>query len=240
MPITAGALRDLHRIHRQLTDLRERLARGPKQIKAGERNVQHLEEEYDKAKETLTRSRVTADEKNLQLKERETRIEDLKFKLNSANSNKEYQALKEQIAADEQANSVLADEILETLEKIDEHEASAKEAEASLSKAKEETEKTRQRVNSEQSNLESELARVSSELERAEAALPADFKTDYSRIADARGEDALAQVEGEICGGCYQTLTPQMLNELQLSKPVFCKACGRLLYLPEDTSVGGG
>ena len=113
MAITADALRRLHRIHRQLGDLKDRLSRGPKLIKASEGNLAKVEGEYDEKKETLTRAKVACDEKQLQLKQREDRIKDLQAKLNTASSNREYQALKEQIAADEQANSVLSDEILE-------------------------------------------------------------------------------------------------------------------------------
>ncbi len=47
------------------------------------------------------------------------RIVDLEGKLNTAASNREFSLLKEQIAADEQANSVLSDEILEALEQLD-------------------------------------------------------------------------------------------------------------------------
>ena len=32
MPYTTEAVRELHRIHRQLTDLRDRFERGPKQV----------------------------------------------------------------------------------------------------------------------------------------------------------------------------------------------------------------
>jgi predicted nucleic acid-binding Zn-ribbon protein len=48
----------------------------------------------------------------------------------------------------------------------------------------------------------------------------------------------MAQVEGESCGGCYQNLTTNMINDLLMSRVVFCKVCGRLLYLPEDRSPG--
>ena len=48
------------------------------------------------------------------------------------------------------------------------------------------------------------------------------------------GEDALAAVEDSTCIGCYTTITTQMMNELLTNKPVFCKSCGRMLYLPED------
>ena len=43
MTISADVLRELHRIHRQLADLRERLDRGPRQIRAREANVTQSE-----------------------------------------------------------------------------------------------------------------------------------------------------------------------------------------------------
>ena len=39
------SLRTLHRIHRQLSDLRDRLARGPKQVAVIETNVKKAEED---------------------------------------------------------------------------------------------------------------------------------------------------------------------------------------------------
>ena len=42
--IGTSVLRVLHRIQRQLTDLRERLDRGPRQIRAAEAHVQHCED----------------------------------------------------------------------------------------------------------------------------------------------------------------------------------------------------
>jgi predicted nucleic acid-binding Zn-ribbon protein len=238
MTMTAAAIRELHRIHKQVSDLRERIERGPKQIRAGETGIQRFAAELAQAKEAYTKVRVAADDKQLQLKQRENRIDDLKLKLNACSSNREYQALKEQIAADEQANSVLSDEILEALENIDVWHAKVATAESNLAKANAELAKARKRVEEQQSGLESELARVTAELKHAESALPADFKSDYERVAKVKGEHALAQVEGESCGGCYQTLPPQTMNILRMSKPVFCKNCGCLLYLPEDRAAG--
>ncbi len=70
----------------------------------------------------------------------------MKAKLNAAQSNREYQAFRDQIAADEMANSVLADEILEGLEKIDELQKIAAEAEQTVLKAKDEVAKSQQQV----------------------------------------------------------------------------------------------
>src|SRR5579871_4583926 len=99
MPATTNVLRDLHRIHQQLGDLRDRMERGPKQIKAREGNVARLEAELNQAKANAKAARVAADQKQLLLKTGENKIADLKTKLNQASSNREYQALRDQIAA---------------------------------------------------------------------------------------------------------------------------------------------
>jgi predicted nucleic acid-binding Zn-ribbon protein len=227
------SLRTLHRIHRQLADLRDRLARGPRQVQVMETNVKKAEEDVAAAKAVHKQARIAADEKQLQLKHREAKLSDLNAKLMAANSNKEYQLLKDQIAADKQANSVLADEILEALDKIDQLAAAVKTAEENLGKQKDELAKVKKRVDDQQQGLESELSRVSAELGQAEETIPEAFKSDYMRLAKSRGADSMAPVEGTSCGGCFHTLAPQTHDLLRLDRPVFCKTCGRLLYLPE-------
>src|SRR6185295_13299683 len=186
------------------------------------------------AKDAFKHAKMSSDEKQLQLRQREAKLVDLQAKLNMAQSNKEYQLLKDQMAADRQANSVLADEILEALEKLDQLQAAVKTAESNLGKTKEELTKVRKRVSDQQQGLESELARVTADLQAAEDQLDGDFKANYLRLSRTMGEDSLAPVEGECCGGCSQTLTVQMMNLLQLDRPLFCQSCGRMLYLTES------
>jgi predicted nucleic acid-binding Zn-ribbon protein len=240
MSVTAGALRELHRIHQQLADLRERLERGPKQIKAREANVAKLESELAKAQADSKTARMTADQKQLLLKTGENKIEDLRRKLNACGSNREYQALLEQIAADEMAGSVLADEILEALEKVDEIQVSVGEIQQKIAKGKEELAKVQQAVRGQQASLEADVVRLDGELKAAESLLPADFRDAYNRVVKSRGSDAMAQVEGETCGGCFQRITANMHNALAMGRAVFCQSCGRLLYLPEDRTPGRG
>ncbi|MCA9148671.1 MAG: hypothetical protein KDA92_05210, partial [Planctomycetales bacterium] len=138
MSVNAAVLSELHRIHRQLGDLRSRLERGPRQIKASETNVANADAELAAAKEHHKRTRISADQKELQLKEREGRILDLKARLNTCSTNREYQTLLEQIAADEAANSVLADEILELFEKITEAQDKVAEIQSNREKLEQE------------------------------------------------------------------------------------------------------
>ena len=235
--ISTELLRRLHHIHQQLADLQSQLARGPRQIKAGEALVAKAQADRDEAKETLKRTRVASDERQLQLKTREDRIEDLKAKLNTAASNREYDTLKEQIAADEQANAVLSDEILEGLEQLDSLEQKVKDAEQELAQAEAEHKERVADIEKKMATVREELSHFDSEREKAECDIPSEAKSDYTRVISAKGEDGLAPVDGESCGGCYQTLTTQTMDRLRLSQLVRCPNCNAFLYMAEDTRV---
>ncbi|MDZ4821077.1 MAG: phospholipase [Planctomycetota bacterium] len=234
MSFTAAALLELHRLHQQLGDLRDRLERGPKQIRARQANVAQSEDKLAKAQAETKAARIASDQKQLQLKTGEAKIVDLKSKLNACGTNREYQALKDQIAASEMANSVLSDEVLESMEKIDQLKAGIGELEQLLSRTRADLQTTQQAVQAQEESLLAEVRRVEGNLQQAEAALPKDFKDAYDRVVRSKGRDSMAPIDGESCGGCFQQLTPNMINDLMLSRVVFCKVCGRLLYLPEN------
>lgn len=231
MSFTTAALGELHRIHQQLAELRDRLERGPKQVRVREANVAQLEARLAEAREKAKQTQMAVDRKQLDLKSGEQKIVDLRTKLNACSSNREYQALLEQIAAAEMASSVLSDEILEGLEKIDQLAALVKEADANLASGKQELEKIRHSITQSSATIRADITRLEQDLTQAEQALPAEFKIDYMRIVRGKGADSLAVVDDGVCTGCGQQITLNMQNELRLSKLLFCKSCGRMLYL---------
>jgi uncharacterized protein len=231
--IGTSVLRVLHRLQRQLTDLRERLDRGPRQIRAAETHVQHCETQLTAAKTEAKAIRVAADQKQLQLKASEDKVKDLRRKLNAATSNREYQLLLEQIAADEMANSVLADEILELLEKSDAFRKNVVDAEAALAAAKRKTEEVRTAMAKAAPALQDDVARLEVELRQTETTLPGEIRDLYNRVVRQKGEDALAVIENQCCGGCNQQIPLNACNLVLLGQPISCKTCGRLLYMPE-------
>ncbi|HUT11072.1 MAG TPA: phospholipase [Thermoguttaceae bacterium] len=234
--VESNALRTLHRIHRQLSDLRERLARGPKQMRACEANVAYQEGQFAKVREETRAIRMATDAKQVQLFGGENKIKELKIKLNAASSNREYQVLQDQIAAQEMTNSVLADEILEGLERIDECKEKVAEAEANVAKAREKSEKVHAEVQEQEPLIRGDLERLEAELKQCEANLPADVQELYQRVVRQRGEDAMAEIENGYCGGCHQNVPLNVQTDIMLDRPKFCKTCGRMLYLPEDGS----
>lgn len=230
MTVAASLVQLLHRTNRQKTDLKGQLARGPKLVAGARSKLAAAEEHVKQTRAKLMQMRVQADSKQLQMKEREGKLVNLQGKLNAARENREYQALKDQIAADTQANLVLSDEILELLEAIDDQTEALKQAEQNVVEVSVELQKTEKIIGDKQLVLEAELARVERELVEAEKGLTGDFRREYFRLVAAKGEDAMAELEGNCCSGCYQSLTPQRLDLLLQGQPIICPACGRLIY----------
>jgi predicted nucleic acid-binding Zn-ribbon protein len=229
-------LQTLHRILRQQTDLKERIEKAPRRAAAAEHAQKQIVESIETEKQELTKLKMAADEKQLLLKEREDRIENLKTKRNSCDSNREYQLLNDQIAADEAANGVLSDEILETLENIDVQEAKLESLKTDLEKATSEAAKINSEVESVLESLHSDLQLVEHELAETEPKLTATVNQEYRRLLVANGENALAQVEDECCGNCYTTLSPLVVDQLRLQQFIQCSTCGSILYMPQTVT----
>ncbi|MGB7326608.1 MAG: phospholipase [Rubripirellula sp.] len=232
--ISTELLRSLHRILRQRTDVRSRLDRGPRQIKAGELMVAKAAADAKEALAAVRAAKLISDEKQLQLASREAKITDLESKLNNAASNREFSTLKDQIAADKQANLVLSDEIIEALELIDQLEEAANVAELEIAKQESEHKARTQEIELQREQLQKDLDRVESQLVAYEEKIPSAAKAEYKRVTDAKGEDGLAAVEDQSCGCCYQTLTTQHTETLRMSVLLRCPNCNAFLYIPED------
>ncbi len=202
--------------------------------KAHQANLDRLAKQLEEVQTKFKSLRVHADAKQVSLQAGEAAVQRRRHQLLEAKSNTEYQALKDQIAADEMANSVLADEALELMEKADEAGTAVATAEATVAKARDEADKHRQDYEGEAPAIQGDVRRLEAELEddrgRADRRLPQSL----SASGPGQGGDALAPVHGEFCGGCNQHVPLNLCSGLMLSKPVCCKSCGRLLYIPED------
>ena len=236
--VASGTLRTLHRMHRQLADLAEQLAAGPRAVATRTRQVQAAEAKRATAADDVKKAKLAADQKQLQLKSAEAKIADLEGKLNACKTNREYQTLNDQIAADRMATRVLEDEILEALERIDALKPAVPAAEADIEAARKLLAEADAKVKAETGRLEAEVSRIKGELQVAEKDLAEDVREKYDRVVKQKGADGMAPVDGQTCGGCYQQLTGNMLSDVLLGRIITCRSCGRLLYLPESSTSG--
>lgn len=224
------ALQELHRIHTEIQRLRTELERGPRQVRAKRRLAENKAAEIEQLKARLLQSRKSADEKGLQLKSNEAKLHGLQVKLNQATSNREFDAVKGQMDADKMANSVLEDEILESLEKVDALRSGIEQAEKEKTGLDAEAEKFAAAVAATEGDLKSQLSALEASLAVAEKIIPANLMVDYKRLVQGHGATALAPIENKACTSCMTTVTTQQSIDLRSGRFTFCRSCGRLLY----------
>jgi uncharacterized protein len=229
---TAG-LKRLHELHIRLQDINKQLEHGPRQVKARQQILAKKQAEVDVLKAELKQTRMLADQKNLQLKTNESKIEQLRGKLNQAQSNREFDVIRSQIDADTMANSVLEDEILEVLEKVDQQQKKIKQVEDETAQSAAEVRRVGQEIETAAPKLRTQATELQSALSEAEKILPPTAVTTYRRLVQAHGAGALATVENNACTACFEILSANYLVELNTGKFLFCRTCGRLLYRPE-------
>jgi predicted nucleic acid-binding Zn-ribbon protein len=229
----SNGLQFLHDLHLKLKAVQEEIEKGPRLIKAKENSLAKRQAELEQAKARHMEQRKLADQKNLQLKTNETKLADLNVKLNMANTNREFDILKGQIAADKMANSVLEDEILDCMDQVDKLKSKIADAEKLVAEAKDDVRKMTDQVAAAEAGLQERAARLRLAVTESETVIPDDLRVTYRRLVGAHGADALASVENNVCTSCYVSLSPQQGVELRGGKFIFCISCGKLMYAPQ-------
>ncbi len=234
MPATADNLRDLHLLHQRARALQDRLSSGPKTLAARQAALAARQAELETAKKALQDSKIGMKKHEHMLQSVESKIDELKIKLNQVKKNEEYKALQNQIAHDNAAKSKLEEQVLMALDVIETKSTEVAKLEADLKRTTGELAAFRQQIEEQSAAHKAQLREIEAALTGAETAIPEDFRDRYRRIVSRYGADALAACEDGACHGCYTAVTTQMLNELINGGSLsFCLSCGRLLYLAE-------
>lgn len=231
MAAARNGVSELHGLYTKLRTVQNQLESAPRQMKARQQITAAKQAEIDATKEKIKKLKLSAEQSNLQVKTNESKVLGLKVKLNQAASNREFDALRAQVEADEMANSVLEDEILAAFEKLDRLKEELAQSEQELVTLKAAETKLAQELAAAEAGLKAKAAEYQRFISQAESVIPGEIELAYRRMVQAQGPDAFAEVEGNQCQNCFVTLPPQTLVELKSGKIMFCKSCSKLMHL---------
>jgi predicted nucleic acid-binding Zn-ribbon protein len=235
MAITAESLQELHRLHQRAKALRDRLSSGPKMLAARQAALANRQAAVEAARKSLQDARVQVKKAEHSLQGHQTKIDDLKVKLNQAKKNDEYKAIQNQMAHEQAIMGKLEDEILEAYGAIETQAAALATLEAEVNTAAKDVATVRDEIEAHAAEQRNQLQELETAIIEAEDVIPVDHREQYRRVVKRHGADALAFLESEACSGCYVSVTAQMKNELINGVTLcFCKTCGRVLYLAEE------
>jgi predicted nucleic acid-binding Zn-ribbon protein len=234
MPGPAAIMREIHRLRRHARDLQNQIDLAPRQLKAHQTRVAREEEALREAQDGIKHLKVTTHEKEVTLKTTRQQIQKYEKQREEAGSKKEYDTFQAEIAAAQGKVRKLEDEILEVMVETEEQTGRLPEREQALQQARADLTRFEAEVQGRQADLAEQHRQALAQVAEVEAALPeGDVRGLYQRQVKARGEDALSPVENRTCMACYTEITAQQSQELRMEQLVFCKNCGRILYLPE-------
>jgi len=166
---------------------------------------------------------------------KEEEVKKLQGQLNQIKTNKEYTTMVGEIESHKADNSLLEEEIINFIDKIDE--------------AKERLDQEKQKFAEESKSIDTQIKEVEQQVKdidvsivalkkKREALTPLVDKkilSEYERILAGRDGQALAEVVNGNCSGCYMQLPPQVVNEVCMKeKIILCENCQRILYIQDE------
>lgn len=208
--------------------------------------LERMQSEESELSSTRTQTEERLKELEVELRKREKRDEELRVKVEklqerlfSTQTNQEYTAVTDEIAYHEDSKSEndaamqSALELQESLEtRLAESEERAKELVESLIRMREQVTEHGSATATRVEELDGRRSKVVSKL-------PKPLLAHYDRIRMAKdGRGVVSVYRGTSCGGCFQTLPPQKINQVRrMADLVLCEICGRILIsdlLEED------
>ncbi|MBI3581219.1 MAG: hypothetical protein HY098_03960 [Nitrospinae bacterium] len=159
-----------------------------------------------------------------------------KLKLNEVKTNQEYNAALAEIENMKRAVSLLEDEQLEIMERLESARADEKALkervateEAEFAKVKAEKEALVAKLGAEAKTWAARRAEVAAKVDPA-------YLSHYDRIYKVRENKAVAGLKNGYCQACYQSVLPQLALEVRMGTAIHkCPHCLRFLYyVPEE------
>ncbi|MFH1369320.1 MAG: C4-type zinc ribbon domain-containing protein [Elusimicrobiota bacterium] len=186
---------------------------------------------FDSLKNEITQLQVTKRQKELELEGQETEIKKHTSELNSIKKNDAYKALLSEIEESNHAKSLLENEILEIMEKIDVESKEVRERERQNRQEEAHVQVEISKLEIELNGLNGEVSKLDSERQEFAKNVPDNLQKKYDYIREGRSGLAIVYIDGENCSGCHIALRPQIINEVFKEQDfVYCDSCSRILY----------
>ena len=222
---------DLQAVDTQLQDLNELLGDLPKKVDRLRLEEESLINAVDEGNNRLKEIELALNKAEHHMAEIKQKIDKLKDQLSLVTSNKQYDALTQEIEYLKQAMNEAELEDLELEEEKEILQNDLQKKEENLESLSEDLKIRRGRLE----NLIAESADKKSELEkeREEKSIQIDPSVlgRYVRVSDARDGLAVVTIDGNSCSGCGFVVPPQTVSVIRKKTLLYnCDVCSRFLY----------
>jgi len=200
-----------------------------------------LESELQKAEQKLSDERQHVEELEKEQRHYERELQNANNDKDKHNArmlaiktNEEYQAMLKEIETLKDQIEKYEGQILERMTVLDDFSEKMKDLEEKYNSKKEHTDQKTREFEAELDNIEKELDLRQQEREKLVVNLNSKLMRTYERVRGKNRMAVVAVLKGA-CGGCFERLPPQRINEIRHNEEfIYCENCGSILVWDEE------
>jgi len=227
----------LQRIDSEIYILKDEKDTKPREVEAlrlsFEAKKQHLAE-LEKALLDLQKQKK---DQELELASKEENAKKLQTQLYQLKTNKEYQAMLQQIQDVKADTSLIEDKILEVFERMDKIKAEIEEEKKRLAQEEQAFNQQKKKADDRIKEIDDRLAQLDGQRKQIIPEIQHKIFAQYERILTNRDSLAIVTVKDDSCQGCNMYVPPQVINLIKMYERIItCEVCNRILYIEDEAT----
>ena len=231
-----GLLHQLQQLELTILSLHQQRQAIPLKIAKLEEGFQVHQGALDAKKEALAEAERELRSKNAELTDQQEQRGKYETQLREVKTNKEYQALDNEIRFSQEKEAEIEDAILGFMLDIDRFQEELRQAQASFNAEKEKVSSRKATYEQEGRDLEAAVTAQQQKRTRFSPDIDKELMTGYQAWGRRNKSAFVSIVKNNACGGCRIAIPPQTLKEARkFEKVVQCSSCKRIIYpLPQE------
>ena len=205
--------------------------------------INNLEREISDTKKALQDSEKELSEQNLLHKRLDMELATLnqelaKFQkqMMAIKTNKEYDALTNEIANRKMRISEVEEEILKILTHMDDLKDKIKEYNGKLDQIEESNTDQLANLREELNSIEDKIKIKEGDRKNITVRIDKRLLATYERVKKGRGNQVVVAIKKRACGACYKGIPPQVIQEIRKGETIYtCDNCGRILIWTDNS-----
>lgn len=207
----------------------------PQELEDLKNAFEKRKQQFSSFQEKVKQSQLKRKELELDLSSKEGNVRKAQGDLYQLKTNKEYQVKLREIESLKADASLLEEDVINVLDKIEEEENKVNEEKEKLAGEENDFREKEKKIKEELKSLEIEIKGLEDKRKIMTDTIDRNIFSAYERLIAIRSGLAIAAADTEHCGACHIRITAQQINEIKMYKDlVMCENCVRILYIKED------
>ena len=207
----------------------------PNRVEKKESQLTSIQDKLESNSEKIDTLEKESRKMSAEIEDHQVKLNKYKDQLFLVKTNKEYDALNHEIDHLKGAVSQSEDSLLTMQEEIESESEMKKVNETDIEELVTSLKTDKKHLDGALSDSKGELEELNNSRGAIAKAISNSFLSKYNQLQTTRGS-GVASLNGNCCGGCYSTLPPQMIIEIQSNNVIHtCPSCSVFMFSEEET-----